>query len=99
MAGKPGRSGGVRAGAGRPPKAATVVDLAQEFEDPKAFLARVMNSSKVDLKLRLDAAKAMMPFEHSRKADGGKKRSQREEAAQLMLDGFFTPPPASTRLQ
>lgn len=100
MAGKPGRSGGARAGAGRPPKEPSLVDLAQEFEDPKAFLTRVMNSPKVDLKLRIDASKALMPFEHARKADQGKKGSQREQANQLSFDGFFAPPPApSSRLQ
>lgn len=99
MAGKPGRSGGARPGAGRPTKPPSLVDLAQEFEDPRAFLMRVMNSSKVDLKLRIDASKALMPFEHSKKSDQGKKVVRRDEASQMMLDGFFAPPPAPGRLQ
>ena len=99
MAGTPGRSGGARSGAGRPPKKPELLELAEQFDDPKAFLARVMNSSSVDLKLRIDAGKALMPFEHSKKADQGKKGKQRDQAGQLALDGFFAAPPAPGRLQ
>lgn len=99
MAGKPGRSGGARPGAGRPPKAPTLVDLAQEFDDPQEFLKRVMNSPGVDLKMRVDAGKALMPFAHAKPGDKGKKNTRIEAATQLMLDGLFAPPTPTSRLQ
>lgn len=85
MAGKPGRSGGARPGAGRPRKAPeTLASVAARHDDPKAFLLAVMNDGSADGKLRVDAAKALMPYIHERKgaaAVGGKK-AQAEQAAQ-----------------
>lgn len=99
MAGKAGRSGGARPGAGRPPKAPTLVDLAHEYDDPQEFLKRVMNSPNVDLKVRVDAGKALMPFAHAKPGDKGKKGSRLDAARQLMLDGLFAPPTSASHLQ
>lgn len=57
-------------------------DLAQALRhsDPKDFLLAVMNDFGSEAKLRVDAAKALMPFLHSRKAEGGKKDAAKEAA-------------------
>lgn len=60
------------------------------FSDPKAFLKAVMNEPKVDIKQRVEAAKALMPFEHQKKGEGGKKESQ-AEAAKKAANKFATP--------
>lgn len=90
MAGKPGRSGGARPGAGRPKrKPEPISTVAARQDDPKAFLLTVMNDAKADGKLRVDAAKALMPYMHERKgatAAGGKK-AQAEQAAQTAERG------------
>jgi phage terminase small subunit len=60
------------------------------FSDPKAFLKAVMNEPKVDLKQRVEAAKALMPFEHQKKGEGGKKEAQ-ADAAKQAGNKFGTP--------
>jgi phage terminase small subunit len=60
------------------------------FSDPKAFLKAVMNEPKVDLKQRVEAAKALMPFEHQKKGEGGKKDAQ-ADAAKQAANKFATP--------
>jgi phage terminase small subunit len=77
MAGVKGRSGGARPGAGRKPKEPTILALAATYDDPEKFLRAVMNDSATDAKVRVDAAKALMPFVHAKKgAAAGKPDGQ-----------------------
>lgn len=80
MAGKPGRSGGARPGAGRKPKEPTIFQLATQHEDPEKFLRAVMNDAATDVKVRVDAAKCLMPYIHARKGEGGKKDEVADKA-------------------
>lgn len=83
MAGVKGRSGGARPGAGRKPKAPSIVQLAATYDDPEGFLKAVMNNSTTDVKVRVDAAKALMPYKHHRLGEGGKKEQQNAAAAKV----------------
>ncbi len=58
-------------------------DLAKVMRhaDPKDFLLAVMNDFQTEAKLRVDAAKALMPFVHQRRGEGGKKEQAKEKAA------------------
>ncbi|WP_317002361.1 hypothetical protein RYH72_003032 [Pseudomonas syringae pv. actinidiae] len=58
-------------------------DLAKALrhDDPKDFLLAVMNDFQTEAKLRVDAAKALMPFVHQRRGEGGKKERAKEKAA------------------
>lgn len=56
--------------------------------DPKDFLLAVMNDFDSDAKLRVDAAKALMPFLHSRKAEGGKKDAAKDAADKAAAGRF-----------
>lgn len=69
---------------------------AMRFSDPKEFLLATMNDFETDSKLRVDAAKALMPFIHPRKGEGGKKE-EKENAAKNAAKGRFgaAPPPPS----
>ncbi|WP_296261637.1 MULTISPECIES: terminase small subunit [unclassified Pseudomonas] len=69
---------------------------AMRFSDPKEFLLATMNDFETDSKLRVDAAKALMPFIHPRKGEGGKKE-EKENAAKKAAKGRFgaAPPPLS----
>jgi phage terminase small subunit len=58
------------------------------FSDPKAFLKAVMNEPKADMRQRVDAAKALMPFEHPKLGEGGKKE-QKQAAAEGVSGGRF----------
>lgn len=94
MAGKPGRSGGYRPGAGRKPK-----DPADELtiatsgnQKPAEFLLTVMNDNMVADKLRIDAAKALLSAEVRRAENGGKKQEQ-ADAAKKVASKFATATP------
>lgn len=49
-------------------------------EDPLEYLKSVWMNEDADDKLRLDAAKAGLPYIHGKVADKGKKQTQEEEA-------------------
>ena len=93
MAGVKGKSGGARPntggsrpGAGRKKKEAPVVDISSNG-DPKKFLVDLMNSPEADVRMRVDAAKALMPFVHQKLGEGGKKE-ERQEAAKKVAGRF-----------
>jgi len=67
-------------------------DLAKVLmhSDPKQFLLAVMNDQGQEAKLRVDAAKALMPFVHQRKGEGGKKDQAKEKAAEVARGKFGT---------
>lgn len=60
-------------------------DLSQALShrDPRAFLLAAMNDSLLEPKLRIDAAKALMPFEFAKKGEGGKKEQQADAAKKV----------------
>ncbi|WMN15611.1 terminase small subunit [Pseudomonas piscis] len=65
-------------------------DLMQALlhRDPKDFLLSVMNDLASEPKLRVDAAKALMPFVHPRKGEGGKKDQAQAKAEQASTGKF-----------
>ena len=68
-----------------PPPPAPTFDIgaALMHSDPKAFLLAAMNDGALEAKLRIDAAKALMPFTHSKLGEGGKKDQKNEEAKKV----------------
>lgn len=56
--------------------------------DPKRVLVALMNDANEEPKLRLEAAKALMPFVHPRVAEQGKKEAK-ANAAQKAASGRF----------
>ena len=68
------------------------LNRALQHSDPKSFLLAAMNDAALDEKLRIDAAKALMPFVHQKPGEGGKKE-QREDAAKGLAGRFAPPPP------
>ncbi len=93
MAGKPGKSGGYRPGAGRKPaesvKLSVPVPVTETLahKDPKVFLLALMNDLEADVKLRADAAKALMPFMHPK--IGENVKDARHDAAKKASVGKF----------
>lgn len=65
-------------------------DLARALshKDPKDFLLAVMNDMGTEAKLRVDAAKALMPFVHPRKGESGKKEQAKDKAAEAATGKF-----------
>lgn len=71
-----------------PPVVNADVNIAPAADDPKAFLVGVMNNLAEDPKLRLDAAKALLPYVHGKVAEQGKK-DQKADAAKKVSAGRF----------
>lgn len=57
-------------------------------DDPLQFLIDVMNKSD-DMFMRVNAAKAALPYMHGKVADKGKKESKAEEAKKATQSGKF----------
>jgi phage terminase small subunit len=55
----------------------------EQTDDPKVFLTALMNCPKAGVKARLEAAKALLPFEHSKMGEKGKKVTKEEGAKEL----------------
>lgn len=60
------------------------------YVDPKDFLGAAMNAPDLDMRQRIDCAKALMPFEHQKLGEGGKKEKN-QEAAKTAAKGKFAP--------
>lgn len=63
-------------------------EQATRYADPKAFLKAVMNDVETEPKLRVFAAKELMPYFHRKLGDTGKKED-RADAAKKAASGRF----------
>ncbi|SDV49809.1 terminase small subunit [Chitinasiproducens palmae] len=59
------------------------LDAILTFSDSKAFLIAAMNDARAEQKLRIDAAKALLPFQHAKKGEVGKKDQRNEDAKKV----------------
>ncbi|WP_432675107.1 terminase small subunit [Delftia sp. 11MD] len=66
-----------------PPAGSFDLSQALSHRDPRAFLLAAMNDKMLEPKLRIDAAKALMPFEFAKKGEGGKKEQQADAAKKV----------------
>ena len=88
MAGEKGRSGGARPGAGRPKKEPQLIaSTGLLTSSPAQFLTALMNDPEADIKIRADAAKALLAAE-LRKAEGKGKKENQQEAAEKVASRF-----------
>ena len=81
-------SGGARAGAGRPRKPPVLLEL-PTVNDPLVFLLAVMNDSTIDISIRVEAAKVLMPYHHAKRVDAG-VRDEKQLAAKKAATGKFS---------
>lgn len=76
--------GGVRKGAGRKPKQLNVELIKMDKgTDPKEFLMSIVGDECADPRVRIDAAKALLPYTHPKLGEGGKKEQRNEEAKKV----------------
>jgi len=80
--------GGARPGAGRPKSTPQLLQNLPATNDPKVFLMALMGHADADLRTRLAAAVALMPFTHAKMADAGIK-DQSQSAAKKAATGKF----------
>lgn len=70
------------------------VRITGQFDDPLDFLKAVMNTPKLDLDIRKDAAKSLMPYIHAKKGEHGKKALNKASAMKVASRfGLVSPPP------
>jgi len=79
-------------GAPAPGPADDAIDI-PPTADPVEFLTKVMNEPAADLRLRIDAAKAMLPFKHKKLGEGGKKDEDANKAKQAGAGKFAAAAP------
>ena len=85
--------------AGRDAPPANIDGTATFYDDPKELLRHAMNDRMLDPKTRIQAAAALLPYEHKKLGETGKKEDQ-GEAAKGAAKGRFSPaaPPPQLRL-
>ena len=86
---KPAKPGSTEASSEEDAAAELATIEIPETEDPKVFLTALMNCPKAGVKARLEAAKALLPFEHAKVGEKGKKESQ-VDAAHEVAKGKFS---------
>lgn len=59
------------------------------FEDPRDFLLYRMNDTKLEMKDRVSVALGLMPYEHQKRGESGKKE-QKQQSAQAATSGRFS---------
>src|SRR5688500_11147024 len=94
MAGVKGRSGGsrpntggARPGAGRKPKIPKITDV--DGSDAEEFLMALVHDKSADVKVRLEAAKALLPYQKEKMAELGKKQLRKDAARHAAGAGRF----------
>ncbi|MCY1399368.1 hypothetical protein D9M71_144200 [compost metagenome] len=76
------------------------IDLGDEpFDDPKELLRAAMNSRLLDPKTRIQAAVALLPYEHIRLGEGGKKEQKQQAAADVVTGRFSRAAPPSPQMK
>ena len=60
------------------------------YDDPMELLKAEMNNPLLDIKTRITAATALLPYTHQKKGESGKKE-QAGEAARNVANGRFKP--------
>ena len=63
------------------------------IKDPIKFLIGVMNDPECDMRVRADAAKAMLPYTHKRMGEAGKKEEAADAAKKAGNKFSVQPPP------
>jgi phage terminase small subunit len=100
----PNRHGGARPGAGRPKgslnlatrEANEAAAALPVCDDPLQWLQTLMADSRQDARLRVDAAKALLPFMHAKAGEGGKK-DEANKAAKRASKASLHPPSHRSR--
>lgn len=93
--------GGRRPNAGRPkkgerrqrvmkPEAALEALAASGVTDSKVFLERVLTGAVVPTMVQMDAARSLLPFQHKKLGETGKKEQRKEDAGKVSR---FSPAP------
>lgn len=86
--------GGARPGAGAPPGRPIIADVVPpEAGDARGFLAALIDDPSVDLRLRVDAAKAILSNDARRQVDAGKKAARAAAAKEAAVGRFAPKPP------
>lgn len=73
-------------------KEISLPDLGKLYSDPLDFLKAVANDPGQDMKLRVDAAKAWVPYVHGKIGEQGKKEAKKKAAGEAVAGSKFGAP-------
>jgi hypothetical protein len=87
--------GGKRAGAGLPPAPPILTDTLPSTSDPLEFLKAAMNDAGLDMRVRVECARAMLPYMHQKTSEPGKKETAQQAAGKAAAGKYAPsrPPP------
>lgn len=88
MTNQPKRHGGARPGAGRPKSTPQLLPDMPATPDPLVFLLALVNEPAADVRLRVSAAVACLPYVHARMGESGIK-DKADTAAKKAGSGKF----------
>lgn len=91
-------SGGKRPGAGRKRPPPIYSSVNHEDGDAERFLREVIKDTSQDLRLRIDAAKALLPYHKAKLGDIGKKQERRDAAVKASSGRFSSSSPPNLTL-
>lgn len=80
-------------------KSISLPDLGKLYSDPLEFLKAVANDPEQDMKLRVDAAKAWVPYVHGKIGEQGKKDAKKKAAGEAAVGAKFGAPPRPPHLR
>ena len=80
-------------------KPVSLPDLGKLYSDPLEFLKAVANDPGQDMRLRVDAAKAWVPYVHGKIGEQGKKDAKKKAAGEAVAGGKFGAPPRPPHLR
>lgn len=105
MAGVKGRSGGARPntggarpGSGRKPAPPVFSQATDEEGDAERFLKEVIRDVSLDMRVRLDAAKALIAYQKPKMGETGKKDAKNDAAKAAASGRFAAPAPPKLTL-
>lgn len=80
-------------------RAVSLPDLGKLYSDPLEFLKAVANDPGQDMKLRVEAAKAWVPYVHGKIGEQGKKDAKKQAANKAATGGRFASASPPTHLR
>ncbi len=73
-------------------------EQADETKDAKEYLEKLLMSTAIDKKTKIQVANILLPFQHPRIAEGKGKKDEKAERAKKAASGKYAPAPAPLKL-
>lgn len=89
----------IKAGSVKVTTAATHTMPSKHYTDSLKFMVDAMNNPQLPVAMRFEAAKALLPYQHARLGEKGKKESAKDRAQAIAGKAKFSPKGAPPTLR